>query len=931
MQAVFLQILNMSLTASWLVLAVVILRVLLKRAPKAIRCVLWAFVGLRLACPFSIESALSLIPSAKPIPDTITTDATPTINSGVPAVNAVVNPVLSQSFTPNPGDSVNPMQILAFVAAVAWLVGIAVLLVYAAVSFWRVRRQVGASLHLRDNVYLCDGLPSPFILGILRPRIYLPTGLDDEATAHILAHEQAHLRRRDHWWKPLGYLLLTVHWFNPIVWVAYILLCRDIELACDERVARTLDEDGKAAYSSTLLACGAHRRMVTACPLAFGEVGIKARVKSVLSYKKPTLWILLAAVLAAVAVAIGFLTNPTNKMPPDGTYRAEQSVCIVDHGSVSSYGMLNDLDWRVKGGSLWALYDGSLSETNLGELESFTLTEENFDNFFKQELRPDSHFVDWRVDTDAATLRMQTKRAWRCKQTEHNEYYYILQARDGSYYACYGVSADVVSDIARNYAYITRLNLTTADGVLPKTGLYEPGEVLCRFEGETYGFNQNASSLFIDNGTLFLLGDAGNLEIGKFEPFTPNKENFDAFFKSRGNVVGNMVWNADSSAAELRQNTHAAWRIVTTNGHPCYYYLLEMNNGELIFCDGMSDTVMHNFFIVNKIAPIKGFCATVLEVQQNHLLVAPFEGEEIRRCSDRIEVPTSLLSYEVPELYSGDQVWIGYDGDVQDTYPARLASLPISIVHIKGHRDLSTVGTYAVEITESRNDRLETVYTRKEGVEEDYNLHYFTINDATIVIGNKPVSLKTALANGSITTAQLLLQANKDANADICHEDAYDDGGSILYSYDGYRLLLRYSNTEWGDATTGLYDLYLMSHYGSLDTLERVLYGETEDTGSTTTTAATTVSTTTTKRVPDTCKVNPTVIVAIEGDRVIVDAKDHYIHVNDSRYNGYDRYAFAVDNIGDFQVGDKVKVVHDGSFTDGEPPRGRLLSISRIE
>ena len=387
MDAVFLKIVNMSLTASWLVLAVMLLRVLFKHAPKALRCMLWAFVGVRLVCPFSIESALSLIPSAQPIPQTITTDTVPAVNSGLPAVNAVVNPIIAEQLAPVAGDSVNPLQVLAYIATWLWLIGVAVLLIYAVISFWWVRRQVSACLHLRENIYLCDGLPSPFILGILRPRIYLPTGLDEAATAHIVAHEQAHLRRRDHWWKPLGFLVLTVHWFNPVIWVAYILLCRDIELACDERVVRALDEDGKTAYSRTLLACGARRRTVAACPLAFGEVGVKARIKSVLSYKKPAFWIILAVVVATVGVAIGFLTNPQDKTPPDGTYRRENTVCIVDNQYTGSYGIMQRADWRVDDGVLYCTDEGESDWRVAGKLRPVKLTKENFDRFTDASLR----------------------------------------------------------------------------------------------------------------------------------------------------------------------------------------------------------------------------------------------------------------------------------------------------------------------------------------------------------------------------------------------------------------------------------------------------------------------------------------------------------------------------------------------------------------
>ena len=310
LQNVFLHLLNMSITAGWLVLAVVVLRLVFRRAPKWIHCLLWVLVALRLLFPVSIESALSIIPSAETVPvDTFMYD-TPVINSGVPLVDNAVNPVLSDNFAPQPENSANPMQVLTGLATYAWVLGAALMLLYAAISTIRLRLRVRESVRLRDNIYRCDRIWTPFILGILRPRIYLPTTLSDADTYSVVAHEMAHIQRRDHWWKPLGFLLLTVYWFNPLLWVGYVLLCRDIEAACDERVIRDMDLTQRKSYSDTLLACSAPRHLITACPLAFGETGVKSRIKSVLSYKKPAFWLIIAAVVATVVAAVCLLTNP---------------------------------------------------------------------------------------------------------------------------------------------------------------------------------------------------------------------------------------------------------------------------------------------------------------------------------------------------------------------------------------------------------------------------------------------------------------------------------------------------------------------------------------------------------------------------------------------------------------------------------------------
>ena len=311
MAAVFLKLLNLSISASWLVLAVLVLRLVSKRSPKWVNVLLWGIVALRLVLPFSIESALSLIPSAETVsPAAVQFDPAPTITSGVSVIDNAVNPSLSEHFAAVPTASVNPLYVWAYLAGWVWLIGLGAMLLYALVSYLRLRRRVSVSLPIQDHIYLCDAISSPFILGVVKPHIYLPSGLDEVQRQNVLAHEQAHLARRDHWWKPLGFALLAVYWFNPVLWLAYTLLCRDIELACDERVIRTMDESAVKTYSTVLLACSMPRKAVITCPLAFGEVGVKERVKNALHYKKPAFWVVAASVAVCVIVAVCFLTNP---------------------------------------------------------------------------------------------------------------------------------------------------------------------------------------------------------------------------------------------------------------------------------------------------------------------------------------------------------------------------------------------------------------------------------------------------------------------------------------------------------------------------------------------------------------------------------------------------------------------------------------------
>lgn len=311
MAAVFLKLLNLSISASWLVLAVLVLRLISKRSPKWVNVLLWGIVALRLVLPFSIESALSLIPSAETVsPAAVQFAPAPTITSGVSVIDNAVNPSLSEHFAAVPTASVNPLYVWTEIAGWVWLIGLGAMLLYALVSYLRLRRRVSVSLPIQDHIYLCDAISSPFILGVVKPRIYLPSGLDEVQRQNVLSHERAHLARRDHWWKPLGFALLAVYWFNPVLWLAYALLCRDIELACDERVIRTMDESAVKTYSTVLLACSMPRKAVITCPLAFGEVGVKERVRNALHYKKPAFWVVAASVTVCIVVAVCFLTNP---------------------------------------------------------------------------------------------------------------------------------------------------------------------------------------------------------------------------------------------------------------------------------------------------------------------------------------------------------------------------------------------------------------------------------------------------------------------------------------------------------------------------------------------------------------------------------------------------------------------------------------------
>ena len=294
MSGVFLKILNMSVTATWIALALIVLRALLrKRLPKWVFCAAWGLVAVRLVLPVTFESYFSLIPSTDKI-----------IKAAYDAAPAVA------------AKSVGKATRGADVLTVIWLAGVALMLVWFFVSYIRLRLKVRVSLKTGSGAYLCDNIPSPFLLGLIKPRIYIPSSAGEEDEAYIVAHERAHIRRGDYIWKPLGYFLLSANWFNPVMWAAYILLCRDIEYACDEKVVSGLGEDVKRRYSEALLKCSVSRKTLAACPVAFAEAGVKQRIKNVLSYKKPTVWIIAAVAVLIAVLSVCFLTDPKKTEEP---------------------------------------------------------------------------------------------------------------------------------------------------------------------------------------------------------------------------------------------------------------------------------------------------------------------------------------------------------------------------------------------------------------------------------------------------------------------------------------------------------------------------------------------------------------------------------------------------------------------------------------
>lgn len=310
MDVVFLKIANMSIAASWLVLVVLVLRRLLQKAPRWVPVLLWGMVGIRLICPFTIQSTTSLIPSAETFSPQITMERTPEVHTGISFLNDTINPILSTSMASAPEASANPLQIWIPILASVWICGILVLLLYMMFSYGKLHRKVRTAVLLRDHIYQSESVISPFVLGIVNPKIYLPFFIEERDAEHVIAHEQAHIRRKDHIWKPIAFLALTIHWFNPLIWFSYILFCRDLEHACDEKVVKEWDVQKRADYSQALLSSSINHRTISVSPLSFGEVSVKERVKSVLYYKKPAFWMILICAMVSIVVGFCFLTNP---------------------------------------------------------------------------------------------------------------------------------------------------------------------------------------------------------------------------------------------------------------------------------------------------------------------------------------------------------------------------------------------------------------------------------------------------------------------------------------------------------------------------------------------------------------------------------------------------------------------------------------------
>ena len=657
MNELFLKIINMSISASWFVLAVLILRFVLKKAPKWVNVLLWGIVAVRLAFPFSIESAFSLIPSAETISPSIMMDTVPSVQTGVPAINNVINPVIGSSLAPAPGASANPLQIWIPILSMIWVAGVAILFVYTAVSYWRLRRKVSEAVILRDNIFQSENVASPFVLGIIKPRIYLPFNMNGQDLEHVVAHEQAHIRRKDHWWKPLGFLLLTIHWFNPLMWLAYVLLCRDIELACDEKVIKELDNEQRADYAQALVVCSVNRRMIAACPLAFGEIGVKDRVKSVMNYKKPEFWIIFLAVIACVIVAVCFLTNPAGTALTKWTIdEVDMSAALSDVRSMtvrynSESVLCNDGDSNR--------FIATMSKIRVGRNSISQSRDSNRDHSFTITINDNLHlhfsfdFSEIWVDngvkpsfsypvTNPETAReLMLDFSFTHKGTVEQWFDYLDTPSEMQWDGQMEANIPEFPDVTFRWTYGEMMAVTGNEITSLYTGMPIWKAYFCDLTGD--GLPELCSTIswgsgMIDNRVIiydYANGASYELSDRGYFDFTLRQDHQDGRL-----YVDKTKYHTD----ELVETG----RLVFKN--------------HCIQIEGFSNEA-HQVFQ-----------AEILEIHDGNYLVKPVEGSWELSSADRIEVPIRNV-HPSPEPEIGDVIEIEYAGEILETYPAQIADV----------------------------------------------------------------------------------------------------------------------------------------------------------------------------------------------------------------------------------------------------------------
>ena len=651
MNELFLKIINMSISASWLILAVLILRLVLKKAPKWVNVLLWGIVAVRLICPFSFKSALSLIPSAETFPEKVISGPSFDIQTGISPVDNRINDYLGDRYFEGVTVPENNGNNIMTILTIVWIIGILLLVAYTIISYRRLHREIDTAVHYRDNIFQSENVSSPFVLGIINPRIYLPFSMNEQNLEHVVAHEQAHIRRKDHWWKPLGFLLLTIYWFNPLMWLAYVLLCRDIELACDEKVIKKLGNEQRADYTQALVACSVNRRMIAACPLAFGEVGVKERVKSVMNYKKPAFWIIILAVIACVVVVVCFLTNPKQD---SYTLRI-----VVPAGSQEEFVYSDEEVSTIKNSiKIWS-GDG-LGDTEVLLSPVNETTETGYTAAYLTHGMP----VEFDAEKDTwfkIGVNMQNS-------TDEDIIVYVevenVEVR----------IADEVNSVIEWFDYTENPSAMDDESTI-KLPIYPD---------VTFSYNQTqiiASKPF-DTSELTgqtILIDGMPIWNAYFTDLTGDDfPEICATYSFGSGMIDNRITIYDYANGVSYE--------LSDRGYFDFTLRQDHQDGRLY----VDKTKYHTDELVetgrlvfkNNSIQIEGFSneahqvfrAEILEIHDGHYLVKPVEGSWELNSADRIEVPIRN-AHPSPEPEIGDVIEIEYSGEILETYPARIADV----------------------------------------------------------------------------------------------------------------------------------------------------------------------------------------------------------------------------------------------------------------
>ena len=647
MSDLFLKIVNMSISASWLVVAVLILRLILKKAPKWVNVLLWGIVAVRLICPFSFESALSLIPSAETFPEKIISGPSFDVQTGITPIDNRINDYLGDRYFEGVTVPTNNGNNVMTILTIVWIIGILLLVAYTVISYWRLNRKVDTAVHYKDSIFQSENVSSPFVLGIINPRIYLPFSMNEQDMEHVVAHEQAHIRRKDHWWKPLGFLLLTIHWFNPLMWLAYVLLCRDIELACDEKVIKRLSNEQRADYTQALVACSVNRRMIAACPLAFGEVGVKDRVKSVMNYKKPAFWVIIIAVIVCVGVAVCFLTNPKQDrytlriVVPAGSqeefvYTDEEVSTVRNSIKIWSGDGLGDTEVLLFPVNKTAETGYTATYLTHGMPVEFDAEKDTWFKIGVNMQNPTNEDIIVYVEVENVEVRIVDE------INSVIEWFDYLETPDEMKWdGSLEISLTEFPDVTFRWTYGEMLAVKGSKSTSLYTGMPIWNAYFCDLTGD--GLPELCSSIswgsgMIDNrviiydyanGVSYELSDRGYFD------FTLRFNEADGYL-----YVDKKKYNTD----EL------------------------VETGRLVF---KNNTIQIEGFS-NEAHQV--FQAEILEIHGSHYLVKPVEGSWELNSADRIEVPVRN-AHPSPEPEIGDVIEIEYSGEILETYPARIADV----------------------------------------------------------------------------------------------------------------------------------------------------------------------------------------------------------------------------------------------------------------